>query len=36
MQIPIDRLVEDDDPVIGVWATTYRERRGSPSDDGSL
>ena len=35
LQVPIDRLV-DDDPVIGVWATTYRKTMRIASDDGSL
>jgi hypothetical protein len=35
LQVPIDRLV-DDDPVIGVWATTYRKTTRIAKDDGSL
>ncbi len=35
LQVPIDRLV-DDDPVIGVWATTYRKTTRIARDDGSL
>jgi hypothetical protein len=35
LQVPIDRLV-DDDPVIGVWATTYRKTTRIAREDGSL
>ena len=35
LRIPIDRLV-DDDPVVGVWATTYRKTTRIANDDGSL
>ncbi len=35
LQIPKDRLV-DDDPVIGVWATTYRKTTRVADDDGTL
>lgn len=35
LQVPIDRLV-DDDPVVGVWATTYRKTTRIAKDDGSL
>ena len=35
LQVPIDRLV-DGDPVLGVWATTYRKAVRIADDDGSL
>ncbi len=35
LQVPIDRLV-DDDPVIGVWATTHRKATRIASDTGSV
>jgi Domain of unknown function (DUF4331) len=35
VRIPIAQLV-DDDPVIGVWATTYRKTTRIAKDDGSL
>ena len=35
LRMPIARLV-DDDPVVGVWATTYRKSTRIARDDGSL